>query len=78
LGSTHAIADFEMLIKLAPGYSTMTEYNNTAILVGGLSNKYLYQLSSPDDQWVEMKQALKERRAAHVAFLIPDNIVNCF
>ena len=62
----------------ATGYSTMTEYNNSVILVGGLSNKYLYQLSSPDGTWVEMKQTLKERRAAHVAFLVPDDIVNCF
>ena len=59
--------------------ATMVEYNNTVILVGGGEDaNQLYQLSSPKGLWVEMKQTLKSKRAAgHVAFLVPDEIVNC-
>ena len=83
------------LPKGAPG-STMIEYNNSVILIGGglfttveqkINNKlndfgyldglHLYQLFSPNGTWIQMKQTLKTRRKSHVAFLVPDELVNC-
>jgi len=61
-------------------FSTMTEYKNSFILVGGYSGvdgQHLYQLSSPTGLWLEMKQTLREKRSMHVSFLVPDEIVNC-
>jgi hypothetical protein len=50
-------------------------------LVGGQgyesNGRLLHQLSSPNGNWIEMKQKLKERRYWHVALMIPDDIVNC-
>ncbi len=58
--------------------AAMVEYNNTVILIGGGEDaNRLYQLSSPKESWVEMKQTLKRKRAGHIAFLVPDEIVNC-
>ena len=63
--------------------ATMVEYNNTVILIGGSDRPggsgypYLYQLSSPKESWVTMKQRLKVGRSDHVSFLVPDEIVNC-
>jgi len=62
--------------------ATMTEFQDGVILVGGQSKpivdgRHLYQLSSPDGPWTEMKQTLKESRRRAVSFLIPDEIVNC-
>ena len=61
--------------------STMVEYNNSVILIGGRYdgsyNRHLYKLSSPNGTWSEMKQVLKTPRAFHVSFLVPDEIVNC-
>jgi len=58
--------------------AAMVEYNNTVILVGGGEDaNQLYQLSSPKESWVQMKQTLKRKRAGHIAFLVPDEIVNC-
>jgi len=64
----------------AAEFPTMTEYNNSVILVGGaygVDGQHLHQLSSPTGPWVEMKQTLKEKRSRHVSFLVPDEIVNC-
>ena len=61
-------------------FSAMVEYQNSVILVGGeggIDGQEMYQLSSPDGPWVEMQQTLKEGRTKHVAFLIPDQIVDC-
>jgi len=57
--------------------STMIGYNNSVILIGGYDGQHLYQLSSPDEPWILMKQMLKIRRKWHVSFLVPDEIVNC-
>jgi hypothetical protein len=60
--------------------STLTEYKNSVILVGGeggVDGQHLYQLSSPAGPWLEMKQTLREKRSMHVSFLVPDEIVNC-
>lgn len=60
--------------------STMTEYKNSVILVGGdygVDGQHLYQLSSPTGTWLEMNQTLKKSRYEHVSFLVPDEIVNC-
>ena len=54
--------------------STMIEYQNSVIVIDGA---HLYQLSSSSGPWVEMKQTLKEKRALHVSFLIPDYLTNC-
>ena len=66
-------------LPIIPYDAAMVEYNNTMILVGGGEEaNRLYQLLSPKGLWVEMKQTLKSKRAGgHVAFLVPDEIVNC-
>jgi hypothetical protein len=63
------------------GWTAMVELEESLILVGG-SNGFveyslLFQLSSPEGPWIEMKQTLKEPRAYHSAFLVPDDLVNC-
>jgi len=61
--------------------TTLTEYNNSLILVGGFDGENnqdsLYQLSSPNGPWVLMKQTLKIKKASHASFLVPDDIVDC-
>ena len=60
--------------------STMIEFQNSVILIGGelgVDGRHLYQLSSPSGAWVEMKQTLKEPRVGHMSFLVPDELVNC-
>ena len=59
--------------------------NGGVVLVGGRStsigNKYdfLFHLphSGSDAKWTEMNQKLKIGRWRHVAFLVPDNLVEC-
>jgi len=57
--------------------STMIEYNNSVILIGGGNGRTLFQLSSPNGPWIKMRQKLKYFRDDHVSFLVPDEIVNC-
>ena len=61
--------------------SRMIEFENSVILIGGgyeeVDGKNLYQLSSPNGRWTQMRQTLKEGRMSHVAFLIPDELVDC-
>ena len=65
--------------------SSMIEFQNSVILIGGdneansedFDGKGLYQLSSPNGEWTKMRQNLKEKRMSHVAFLIPDELVDC-
>jgi hypothetical protein len=60
--------------------STMLNYEDSLIMVGGirgLEGDRLYRHSSPHGEWVEMKQTLKEKRGAHVSFLVPDHLVTC-
>ena len=57
--------------------SSMIEYNNSVILVGGSDGHHLYQLSSPNGPWIKMKQTLKQKGGFHVSFLVPDELVNC-
>ncbi len=67
-------------LPYAAGLSTMIEFQNSVILVGGGGGgdvQHLYQLSFPNGTWAEMKQTLKEPREGHVSFLVPDEIVNC-
>jgi len=69
------------------GYAaTMVEYNNSVILIGGvgddgvdglLDGHHLYQLSSPNGPWIEMRQTLRKERDNFVSFLVPDELVNC-
>ena len=59
---------------------SMIEFQNSVILVGGdggVDGQHFFQLSSTSGPWVKMKQFLKEPRAMHVSFLIPDAIANC-
>jgi hypothetical protein len=61
-------------------YSTIVEFNNTLILVGGdhgVDGLHMYQLSDREGHWVEMKQILKQGRNRHLSFLVPDEVVNC-
>ncbi len=58
----------------------MIEFGNSVILVGGegvVDGQHLYQLSGPNESWIEMKQTLKVSRFRHIAFLVPDELVNC-
>jgi hypothetical protein len=55
------------------------------ILVGGesdsdkyLDNLFQLQHGGEDAVWAEMEQKLKTGRWGHVAFLVPDNTVDCF
>ena len=60
--------------------STMVEYQDSVILVGGsfqVDGYHLYQLSSPTGTWMKMKHVLKRRRNYHVSFLIPDELATC-
>ncbi len=57
--------------------STMNEFQNGVILIGGENQVELYQLISPNGSWTKMKQTLKEARYGHVSFLVPDELVNC-
>ena len=68
------------VLPLSSYYSTIVEFNNTVILVGGdhgVDGRHMYQLSDPEGRWVEMKQILKQSRNRHLSFLVPDEIVNC-
>ena len=61
--------------------SDMIEYNEMVIAVGGGTytegtNK-LYKLTTPDGDWLEMKQSLNQKRMNHITFLVPDDLVNC-
>ena len=61
---------------------TLTEYNNSVVLAGGLSDNSdptpkMFQLSSPNGPWVEMKQRLKQARFLQTSFLVPDELVTC-
>jgi hypothetical protein len=60
--------------------ATMIEFNNSLVMIGGTGNvdgHHMYQLTSLDDDWKEMKQTLKKLISNHVAFLVPDELVNC-
>ena len=66
-------------------FSAMVEDRKGGVVViGGNSdaNEYLdslFQLrhGGKDAKWIKMKQKLKIARNEHVAFLVPDNIVDC-
>ena len=65
----------------AAGFATVVEFQNSIILVGGkgeVDKRHLYQLTSPNGTWIEMKQTLKEERWYHASFLVPDEFVNCY
>ncbi len=58
--------------------STMNEFQNGVILIGGYYEyDLLYELTSPNGTWTKMKQTLKEARYGHVSFLVPDELVDC-
>jgi hypothetical protein len=61
------------------------DQNGGVVLIGGYSPSIgsldtLYQLphGGKDAVWTELKQKLKTKRQAHTAFLVPDNIVECY
>ncbi len=66
-------------------FSEMVEdQNGGVVLIGGVSKSSvildtLYQLphGGQDAGWTKMEQKMKAGREQHVAFLIPDNIVDC-
>jgi hypothetical protein len=60
------------------------DQNGGVIIVGGFTNSNvfldtLYQLphGGSDADWIKMEQKIKLGRWGHVAFLVPDNIVDC-
>ena len=60
------------------------DQNGGVVLIGGVSSSSvyldtLYQLphGGQDAVWTQMEQKMKTGRYQHVAFLIPDNIVDC-
>jgi hypothetical protein len=61
--------------------SPMIEYQGSVIIVGGdeqSGRRHLYQLSSPVEPWVLMKQTLKYDHFLQVSFFVPDELVNCY
>jgi hypothetical protein len=62
----------------------VADQNGGAVLVGGSKGTYkyldtLYQLphGGADTEWFEMEQKLETGRGRHVAFLVPDSLVDC-
>jgi hypothetical protein len=65
----------------------IADQNGGVVLVGGRKGNYpdfksldtLYQLphGGEDAEWFEMEQKLKIGRERHVAFLVPDSLVDC-
>ena len=67
-------------LPLTAYQSTLIEFQGSVVLIGGqgkVDGFHLYQLDSPTGNWIEMKQALKEQRSDSIAFLIPDELVDC-
>jgi hypothetical protein len=70
-------------LPLTTAYAQMLEFEKSVILIGGMGmspemdGRHLYQLSSADGTWIEMKPVLNEKRIEHVAFLIPDELAIC-
>ena len=61
--------------------AAMFEYEDGVILVGGstgLAGQSLYKLIPSTSDWEKLPQKLNFARRAHVSFLIPDELVNCF
>ncbi len=57
------------------------DQNGGVVLIGGLGNlDNLYQLphGGQDAVWTKMEQRMTTARNDHTAFMVPDNIVNCF
>ena len=60
--------------------ASMIEFEESVILVGGtegVDGFHLFKLDSPSGPWVVMEQTLKEKHNRGVAFLVPDEQVNC-
>lgn len=53
-------------VILTGGYNPEVPHHNT-----------LYRLAHAEAKWIKMPQSLKTARYHHVAFLIPDKLVNC-
>jgi hypothetical protein len=60
------------------------DQNGGVVLIGGYSSSVdnldtLYQLphGGQDAVWIKMEQKMKTGRNKHIAFLVPDNIVDC-
>ncbi len=67
-------------LPLSANHPTLIEFQDSVVLIGGyggVDGKHLYQLNSPTEKWIEMKQTLKERRSDSIAFLIPDELTDC-
>jgi len=67
------------------GSQIIEDQNGGLVLIGGQSPSVsklgtLYQLphGGQDAVWTKKEQMMKTRRYFHTAFLIPDNIANCF
>ena len=60
---------------------SMVEFEDSVILIGGsegVDGYHLYKLDSPFGPWVDMEQTLPEKHDRGVAFLVPDDLVNCY
>jgi hypothetical protein len=61
------------------------DQNGGVVLIGGeyrtsgwtLDNLYQLPHGGEDSEWIKMKQTLKIGKRNHVAFFVPDNIVDC-
>ena len=62
-------------------FAVLVEFGESLVLTGGyrseLDDNHLYQLSSPEGPWIKMPQSMPRERRAHLAFLIPDELVEC-
>ena len=60
--------------------SEMISFKDGVIVVGGgygVDGYKLYRMKSPLEDWLEMPQLIVDKRRAHVAFLVPDQFVDC-
>ena len=63
-------------------HAILVQYKESVVLVGGdghydVDRYRIYQLSSPDGTWIEMKQTLPIEVNKPIAFLIPDELIDC-
>jgi hypothetical protein len=59
-------------------FGSTVSFQNSVIYTGNSpAPRHLYHLTSPNGPWTEMKQIIRQQRGPHVAFLVPDELVNC-
>ena len=57
--------------------AVLVQYKESVVLVGRYGGVNMYQLSSPDGTWIEMKQTFPIVLEFFIAFLIPEELIDC-